>query len=99
MLSWAAPVDNPQCIGRYFITLYNLTEGRGYTFVTANSTTSQIVSDLSQGVEYAFVVTGLCKDLVGLTSLPSNNLTLDGTGKVANCSSSRQCIMRNTYKH
>ena len=100
LLSWAAPIDVFKCIDRYFITLYNLMDGRGYTFVTDNSTTSQIVSDLTQGLEYAFVVTGVCRDLVGLTSLPSNNLTLDGKGQVANCSPVyRQCIMYNRSKH
>ena len=97
LLSWAAPSDSSECIDRYFITLSNVTEGRGYIYVTANSTTSKIVPDLVPGLEYSFVVTGLCKDLVSRTSSPSNRFTLDGKNQVISNEHTLASLIYNIY--
>ena len=78
VLFWLPPSDSA-CITSYTITLTNITEGNiSYTYNTTTNATNMTVTDLTQGVEYSFIVAGVdVEGRVGEESVPSKAITLD----------------------
>ena len=76
-LSWTLPSDTI-CVDKYSITLTNITEGNtSYIYNTTTNTTGITISDLTQGVEYFFTVSGIdTGGRIGEKSVPSQTVTL-----------------------
>ena len=76
VLFWLPPSDS-SCITSYTITLTNITKGNVSYNPTTNAT-NITVTDLTQGAEYYFSVSGVdAEGRVGEESVPSKAITLD----------------------
>ena len=78
ILSWIPPTDS-LCVTIYTLNLTNVTEeDASYTYNTTTNTTSMTLSDLTQGAEYSFTVTGVdAEGRVGENSDSSTIVKLD----------------------
>ena len=78
VLFWLPPNDSA-CVTSYTITLTNVTEGSvSYTYNTTTNATNMTVTDLTQAVEYIFIVAGVdTGGRAGEESVPSKAITLD----------------------
>ena len=73
VVSWSPPLHSSQCIDHYVVSIVNGNEKN-----TSNSTTTLVINQLIQGMDYSFSVTGV--DNVGRTGGESETtrITFDG---------------------
>ena len=76
VLSWSPPLHSSQCIDHYVVSIVN-----GNTISnknTSNSSTTLVINQLIQGMNYSFSITGV--DKAGRTGEESetSRITLDG---------------------
>ena len=73
VVSWSPPLNSSQCIDHYVVSI-----GNGTTKNTSNSSTTLVINQLIQGMNYSFSVTGV--DRAGRTGEESETarITLDG---------------------
>ena len=73
VVSWSPPLNSSQCIHHYVVSIDN-----GNNKNTSNSTTTLVINQLVQGMNYSFSVTGV--DNAGRTGEESETarITLDG---------------------
>ena len=78
-LSWIA-TSGSLCVSYYVINLTNITEGTvSYTYKTTSNSTTLQVTNLIQGADYSFTVSGVDNiNRTGEESVPSELLTFDG---------------------
>ena len=65
IVSWSPPLHSSQCIDHYVVSIVNGNEKN-----TSNSTTTLVINQLVQGMNYSFSVTGV--DRAGRTGEESN---------------------------
>ena len=72
VVSWSPPLNSSQCIHHYVVSIDN-----GNNKNTSNSTTTLVINQLVQGMNYSFSVTGV--DNAGRTGEESETarITLD----------------------
>ena len=76
VLSWSPPLNSSQCIDHYVVSIVN---GNIISNMnTSNSSTTLVINQLIQGMNYSFSVTGV--DKAGRTGGESeiSSTTLDG---------------------
>ena len=73
VVSWSPPFNSSQCIDHYVVSIVN-----GTTISNSNSSTTLVINQLIQGMNYSFSVTGV--DKAGRTGGESETarITLDG---------------------
>ena len=78
VLSWTSPNDSV-CVISYIVSLINATEGNVLqVYNTTTHTNSKTVSNLTQGVEYSFIVAGIDRGgRVGEKSMSAEMITLE----------------------
>ena len=76
VLSWSPPLNSSQCIDHYVVSIVN-----GNTISnknTSNSSTTLVINQLIQGMNYSFSVTGVDKAKRTGKESETARITLDG---------------------
>ena len=73
VVSWSPPLDSSQCIHHYIVSIDN-----GNNRNTSNSTTTLVINQLVQGMDYTFSVAGVDKANRTGEESETARITLDG---------------------
>ena len=73
VVSWSPPLNSSQCIDHYVVSIVN-----GNTMSTSNSSTTLVIKQLIQGMNYSFSVTGVDRAERPGEESETARITLDG---------------------
>ena len=76
VVSWSPPLNSSQCIDHYVVSIVN--ENTMSNKNTSNSSTTLVINQLIQGMNYSFSVTGVDRAERTGEESETTRITLDG---------------------